>query len=220
MEFVLISLLSIVLGGGVMFILLRRSKGGMAEPTRTLSESIVERVQSVGRLTGLEVSSKEITTQVKGGFKWIPKLVISPARLAVIFHFETHYYVDLGHLEVTDVRMVGPNQYEIVLPRIEHTFMLKELEAYDIQAGRLLGLLDITSLDAETHNDLMQRARTEAESMFQKQNERYSKQAERAVAQQMAALLQMFGVEVNVRWNGDPAMATISEAEPVVEPVG
>lgn len=204
MEILLTAILTglvFVLGGALGFVLLRNLKrGSKSRKPRVEVHTIVDRVRAVGRLVGLEVSTKEITTQTSGGFKWIPSLLISPARLAVIFFFEAQYSVDLSELTVESVRHIEDNRYELTLPPVTDRFLFRDLEAYDIQSGKLLGLIEITGLDADTHNDLVQRARAEAESLFRQQADRYEQQARETIARQVVSLLGLFDVAVQIRF--------------------
>ena len=89
----LLVLIGLVVGAGAVgvgvFVL------GRAAPERREVTAIAERVRSVGKLIGLEVHAKEIAT-AKKGWSWMPPIVLSQARLAMIFQFEKQYFVDLA----------------------------------------------------------------------------------------------------------------------------
>src|SRR5690606_34186635 len=106
------ALLGLVVGVAAMRVFRRKSE------TRIFVQTIAERVRSVGKLVGLEVLSKEIVTQTKG-LGWLPPLVLSQARLAMIFYFEKQYYVDLSRVQPEDVTFLGGNRYRLRLPPIE-----------------------------------------------------------------------------------------------------
>lgn len=224
---VLISLFAGALVVAVAALLLR--KKSRAAPVQSVSSrTIAEKVRSVGKLVGVEVHAKEITTSTKG-WSWIPSLLLSQARLAMIFHFEKQYYVDLSRLRFADVAelpddgeassapsfagmpggpgaaagvgvgMGGP-RYRVMMPPIEGSLRLTEIEPYDIQAGRVLGLVDVIQMDARTQKELMNDAQEQAASLFQKSESRYIDAAQRSIAAHLEALLSLFGVQAIVEW--------------------
>ncbi|MBL1216905.1 MAG: DUF4230 domain-containing protein [Planctomycetes bacterium] len=195
-------LVTLVVGAVVgIFVMRRWFRDGHA-PTTTVSHTIAERVRSVGRLVGLEVMSKEIVTQTKG-LSWMPPLLLSQARLAMIFHFEKQYFVDLARVKSTDIRHLGGNRYQLTLPPIDGRLTLHEVTPYDIQSGKLLGLVDILPMDAKSQKHLMEQAQQEAASLYEKNAERYLNEARCAVSKQVSALLEMFGVDVEIRYDGE-----------------
>lgn len=196
----LLGLACLVIGAGAMFWLLR-TFGRKAE-VRTLTHSITERIRSVGKLTGLEVMSKEIVTQTKG-LKWLPPLLLSQARLAMIFHFEKQYYINLGRLEANAVRRSSGDRFVITLPAIEGHLNLLEVIPYDIQSGKLLGLLDVFKMDAEAQKEMMQKAQVEASRLYEENAARYEGEARQAIARQVHGLLELFDVAVEVRFSDD-----------------
>jgi hypothetical protein len=232
---VLISLFAGALVVAVAALLLR--KKSRAAPVQSVSSrTIAEKVRSVGKLVGVEVHAKEITTSTKG-WSWIPSLLLSQARLAMIFHFEKQYYVDLSRLRFADVAELpdagdGPAatpfaglpgapgaahapRYRVVMPPIEGSLRLTEIEPYDIQAGRVLGLVDVIQMDARTQKELMNDAQEQAASLFQKSESRYIDAAQRSIAAHLEALLSLFGVQAIVEWPERPGAAPHSQ--PVLE---
>lgn len=190
------------LAGLVAILLLRRS--GKSAPTTITTHTIAERVRSVGKLVGLEVTAKEIATSVKG-WSWLPPLLLTPARIAMIFHFEKQYSVDLTRVGPTDVEDAGraaggTPRYRLRLPPIEGALRLVDLEPYDVQAGRALGLLDVIQMDATTQKDLIRRAQDQASSLYQTNDARYEREARASIERHLAALLSLFGIEVEVTW--------------------
>lgn len=201
---ILISLLGLAclaLGGLTTFLIIRVF--GRKAEVRTMTSSITERIRAVGKLTGLEVISKEIVTQTKG-LNWLPPLLLSQARLAMIFHFEKQYYVDLGQLEPDAVQRSGPNRFIIVLPAIQGNLNLLEVIPYDIQSGKLLGLLDVFKMDAEAQGEMMKRAQVEASRLYEENAAKYEHEARRAISRQVNGLLELFDVTVEVRFSDDP----------------
>lgn len=203
-------ILGLVLGGllvGAAFLLLRGL--GKKAPEVSTFTTIAERVRSVGRLVGLEVYAKEIATSTKG-WGWLPPILLSQARVAFIFHFEKQYSVDLTRLDASDVEELGEHEgkqrYAITLPPIEGALRLTDLEPYDIQAGRVLMLLDIIQLNATTQKELIRRAQEQAAELYRRYDAKYQSEAQRAIEKHLAALLALFDVEVEIRWR--PSLKT------------
>ncbi len=170
---------------------------------RVVTQTIAERVRSVGKLVGLEVFAKEIATATSG-WAWMPPLVLSQAKLAMIFHFEKQYVVDLSRVGVNDVEELSPGRFRLTLPPIEGTLRLTDVRPYDIQSMKVLGLVDLVSMTAERQADMMKRAQHEASALFSTGDERYLLEARSAVDRHMQALLGLFGVEVLVAWRDQP----------------
>jgi hypothetical protein len=203
-------ILGLVLGGllvGGAFLLLRGL--GKKAPEVSTFTTIAERVRSVGRLVGLEVYAKEIATSTKG-WGWLPPILLSQARVAFIFHFEKQYSVDLTRLDASDVQELGETdgkpRYAITLPPIEGALRLTDLEPYDIQAGRVLMLLDIIQLNATTQKELIRRAQEQAAELYRRYDAKYQTEARRAIEKHLSALLALFDVEVEIRWR--PSLKT------------
>lgn len=202
---------------GVWVILLRRR--AQSAPSRVESVTMVaDRVRAVGKLVGLEVHAKEIATSTKG-WSWVPPLLLSQARLAMIFHFDKQYFVDLGKLRQSDVQEVADGRYRVRLPGVEGVLRLSDVTPYDIQAGRVLGLLDVIQMNAPTQRELMKVAQEEAAELFRAEEERYRNEAERAVERQLATLLGMFDAEVEVVWPADRAKSTADTTIELAAPV-
>ena len=198
------ALLGLVVGVAAMRVFRRKSE------TRIFVQTIAERVRSVGKLVGLEVLSKEIVTQTKG-LGWLPPLVLSQARLAMIFYFEKQYYVDLSRVQPEDVTFLGGNRYRLRLPPIEGQLHLREVSPYDIQSGKLLGLLDVFRMDADTQRTLMQRAQDEAERLYSSHARRYEIEARQTIARQVSRLLELFDVEVEIAFSDRLSEAKVDE---------
>ncbi|MFG0326746.1 MAG: DUF4230 domain-containing protein [Phycisphaerales bacterium JB037] len=180
------------------FRVLRARSTGL-RPEKTQIEVIAEHVRAVGRLVGLEVSAKEIAT-AKKGFAWLPPLLLSQAKLAMIFHFEKQYGVDLARLGQSDVEDLGEGRFRLALPEIEGTLRLTDVSPYDIQDGRVLGLLDVIQMNAENQGQLMQRAQEQAAELFQRNDARYLNEARASIEKQITSLLGFFGVSVEILW--------------------
>jgi len=197
----LLMLTGLIVGGlliGALFLLLRR-KGAGAPVLSVGTELVAERVRTVGKLVGLEVHAKEIATSTKG-WSWIPPILLSQAKIAMIFSFEKQYYVDLHRVGAGDVEDLGEGRFRLHLPNIEGTLRLCDVEPYDIQAGRILGLLDVIQMNAPTQAQLMQVAQTQASHLFVKNESRYLNEARRSIASQLESLLGMFDANVEIAW--------------------
>ena len=218
---IILSLIGVAAGAGGA-LLLTRALASKAPETVTVT-GIAERLRTAGKLVGLEVSAKEIATSVKG-WDWMPPILLSPARLAMIFHFEKQYFVDLARLSPADLDELPPSRLtpdvprrRLRLPPIESALKLSELEPYDIQAGRVLGLLDVIPMGATRQKDLMKRAQDEASRLFHTHDERYRAAARSSIERQLASLLGMFGAEVEIVWRADAPAAPAPPAVNVAQ---
>src|SRR5205085_5736423 len=99
-------------------------------------QTVVERVRAVGKLVGLEVCAKEIATATSG-WAWMPPLVLSQARMAMIFNFEKQYTVDLAQVRPEDVVEHGAGQFTLRLPPIQGSLRLIDITPYDIQGAKV-----------------------------------------------------------------------------------
>lgn len=189
---------------------------------RVVTQHITERVRSVGRLVALEVCAKEIATATRGiADGWLPPLLLSPARVAMIFQFRKQYFVDLSAIGADDVcelptvtderrRRLGlapARRVRITLPALESDLALSGVTPYDIQAGRVLGLVDIIPMNAERQAELMRKAQSHAAQVFDDQDGAYRAQAAEAVEGQLRSLLGLMGVEVELVWRERAATA-------------
>lgn len=188
---------------GVLLMLLLRKKGRGAPVTEIRVQSVAERVRAVGKLVGLEVHAKEIATSTKG-WSWLPPLLLSQAKIAMIFHFEKQYFIDLGRLRAADVEPIegvgGRGRYRVHLPQVEGALRLTDVSPYDIQAGRVLGLLDVIPMNAETQRQLMQTAQEQATELFRRGEAKYIDSARRSIEQHLESLMRLFDVEIELAW--------------------
>jgi hypothetical protein len=216
-EFVLI-LAGIAVGVLLLgLILMFFRKKGAAAPVMTVgTEMVAERVRAVGKLVGLEVHAKEIATSTKG-WSWIPPLLLSQAKIAMIFSFEKQYYVDLNRVRSTDVEDLGGGRFRLNLSEVEGTLRLSDVEPYDIQAGRILGLLDVIQMNAPTQSKLMEVAQTQAADLFVKNESRYLTEAKRSIGGQLQALLGLFDASVEIIWPDESEGVDARPSELVVE---
>lgn len=197
----LLIVMGVIVGGLVVAVALRRL--GAKAPVETVqTQTIFERVAAVGRLVALEVYAKEIATSRKG-WGWMPPILLSQAKLAMIFHFEKQYSIDLARLRRESVREVAPGHYRLTLPPIEGSLRLTDVTPYDIQAGRVLGLLDIIQVDAPTQQELMRNAQQQAAALYEQNERKYASEAQRSVERQLRALLSLFHVHVDFDWPAD-----------------
>ena len=204
MDSAILVLTSLCVGGvfaAVVIILLRRK--GKGAPLHVIgSETVAERVRAVGKLVGLEVHAKEIATSTKG-WGWIPPILLSQAKVAMIFSFEKQYFVDLHRVREGDVEELGPGHYRLRVPDVEGTLRLCDVTPYDIQAGRILGLLDVIQMNAETQKQLIRAAQNQASELFENNEARYLSEARRTIGAQLETFLGMFGVRLEVDWGTD-----------------
>jgi len=198
----ILTVLGIALGVASTLLLVRLF--GSKAPEQSEVRAVAERVRAVGRFVGLEVHAKEIAT-AKKGWDWMPPAILSQARLAMIFEFEKQYSVDLAAVRAADIQELGEGRYRLTLPPIRGTLRLVALEPYDIQQGRVLGLLDVIQMNAERQAKLMAEAQEQASSLFEKSETKYLTQAATAIETHLRALLALFGVDVEIEWpDGSP----------------
>lgn len=206
----LAALVGMSVAAGVLLVMVVRRKASGA-PTTIRTQAVAERIRAVGKIVGLEVHAKEIATSTKG-WAWIPPIILSQAKIAMIFHFEKQYFVDLSRLRPADVELIDSGveggsdrpRYRVRLPAVEGALRLTDVSPYDIQAGRILGLLDVIPMNAETQKQLMQAAQEQAGSLFQRSEARYVESARRSIEQHLEALLRLFDVGVEVAWADQP----------------
>lgn len=198
---VIVVLFAAVIGAGVAFYLVgvvKRGRKGGGVDTISL-RMLTERVRAVGKLVGLEVHAKEIATATKG-FSWLPPILLSQAKIAMIFQFEKQYAVELGSLDERDVEDLGNGRFRVTLPPIVGSLRLMDVEPYDIQQGRVLGLVDVINMNAERQNELMKTAQQQAAELFEKNDDRYEKQARDAIERQLQAIAKLFDGSLDIRW--------------------
>lgn len=197
----IVVLFAALLGAGAVFyfvsVLKRGRKGGGIDTINL--RMLTERVRAVGKLVGLEVHAKEIATATKG-FNWLPPILLSQAKVAMIFQFEKQYAVELGAIDERDVEDLGNSRFRITLPPIVGSLRLMDVEPYDIQQGRVLGLVDVINMNAERQNELMKTAQQQAAELFEKNDERYEKQARDAVERQLHAIAKLFDGKLEIHW--------------------
>lgn len=188
---------------GVVVALVWMAKRSNAEPAKIDVHGVAERVRATGSLVGLEVAAKEIATATKG-WGWLPPIVMSQARLAMIFQFEKQYAVDLGQLRAEDVERVGAGRFRITLPEVTGKLRLVDVSPYDIQAGRVLGLLDVIPMSAERQKELMKAAQEQAGQLLAASEASYVRQARASVERQLRSLLGLFDLELEIAWRDAP----------------
>lgn len=199
----------------VVALILRRSSDG-APISIVGSETIAEKVRAVGKLVGLEVHAKEIATSTKG-WSWIPPILLSQAKVAMIFAFEKQYFVDLHRISPSNIEQVAPGRFRINMPAVEGTLRLCDVSPYDIQAGRILGLLDVIQMNAQTQKALIRAAQDQAAELFENNETRYLEEARTTIAHQLETLLSMFDVQVEIHWGDSPADQHVKTGDIVVE---
>ncbi len=203
-----IAALGLLIGGLIVLVgvlLLRKKKGGDTGASKVQSQTMTERVRTVGKLVGLEVHAKEIATSTKG-WSWLPPILLSQARIAMIFHFEKQYAIDLARIRPSDVEELDgpdvgrPARYRLHLPPLEGSLRLTDVTPYDVQAGRILGLLDVIQMNAQTQGDLIRAAQTQAADLFQKNAERYEREARQSIERRLESFLRLFEANIEIVW--------------------
>ncbi len=190
-----------IIGAGVVFFLVsslkRGRKGGGVD--KISLRMLTERVRAVGKLVGLEVHAKEIATATTG-WNWLPPILLSQAKIAMIFQFEKQYAVELGAITESDVEDLGDGRFRVTLPPIVGSLRLMDVEPYDIQQGRVLGLVDVINMNAERQSLLMKTAQTQAAELFEKNDERYEAQARDAIERQLHSIAKLFEGSLEIHW--------------------
>lgn len=205
---------AVVLAAACVIVGLVLGRKAQKKPLTVHTQIITERVRSVGKLVGLEVCAKEIAT-AKEGAAWMPPLLMSQARLVMIFHFEAQYYIDLSELRPEDVHPVGEGRYRVTLPTIRNELMLRDFTPYDVSDGRVLGLFDVLQMNAERQQELKTKAQEQAASMFRGSQGRYEQSARQSIERTLTSLLTTFGAtSVEVAWH-QPRSAPQPVAQPV-----
>lgn len=214
----------------VAFLLLRR--GGFRAPPRvTHAQAIVDRVHAVGKLVALEVNAKEIATATQG-WSWLPPVLLSRARLAMIFRFEQQYALDLSRVTADDISPLhapsadARRRYRLRVPDLDIALRLTDVTPYDIQSGRVLGLVDVIPMNAARQGELMRRAQEDAAALFG-DREQYRAAARAAAERQLRALLALVDAEVEIAWPeprprpegaGEPEPQANTDEAPSAEP--
>ena len=190
-----------IIGAGIVFFLLSALKRGrMGGGVDKISlRMLTERVRAVGKLVGLEVHAKEIATATTG-WNWLPPILLSQAKIAMIFQFEKQYAVELGSMNESDVEDIGNGSFRVTLPPIVGSLRLMDVEPYDIQQGRVLGLIDVINMNAERQNQLMKTAQAQAAELFEKNDARYEAQARDAIERQLHSIAKLFDGTLEIRW--------------------
>lgn len=204
--------IGLLLAGVVLLLLRKRTRSDSIDGARVTTEIIAERVRATGKLVGLEVSAKEIAT-AKKGWDWLPPLLMSPAQLAMIFHFDKQYSVELGRISNEHIETLGPGRYRLTLPPIEGQLRLTDVRPYDIQDGKVLGLLDVIQMKANAQGQLMQKAQEEAAQLFETSDQGYRDEAKRSIRKHLEALFHLIGADVEVIWDEPESRPERSEPE-------
>lgn len=200
LAFLGITVIALTLGAALgWFFLIRKAN---AQPTIINVHSVTQRIRATGTLVGLEVAAKEIATATKG-LSWMPPIVLSQAKLAMIFQFEKQYAINLASLSAVDVSRTGPSRYRLTLPPLEVKLRLVDVSPYDIQAGRVLGLLDVIPMSAERQKELMKSAQEQAGSLLESSEETYKAQARQSIEKQLRTLLGLFDQQLEICWRED-----------------
>jgi hypothetical protein len=203
--------IGLLIAAFVVLFLRRRGRSDSLEGATVTTEIIAERVRATGKLVGLEVTAKEIAT-AKKGWDWLPPLLMSPAQVAMIFHFDKQYSVELGRISASNIEHLGIGSYRLTLPPIDGQLRLTDVKPYDIQDGKVLGLLDVIQMKANAQGQLMQKAQEEAAKLFEQSDQGYQEEAQRSIGKHLEALFHLIGAEVEVVWT-DPVERESHEPE-------
>ncbi|MHC4976461.1 MAG: DUF4230 domain-containing protein [Planctomycetota bacterium] len=191
---------------------LKRAFSRKRVSTTIHAHAVIDRVRETGRLVGLDVRAKEIATSTQG-WGMMPALFFTQAKVAMIFEFEKQYAVDLSKIGEGDVERVGQDRVVIHLPRVESSLRLLSLTPYDIQAGRVLGLVDGIPMNAERQASLMDVARKQAVEVFEEADARYAAQAQRSIENRLRSVLRMSGVDAEFVWEQVEEVERVAEVQ-------
>lgn len=205
--------IGLLFGVILLLVLRKRRQADTLEGARVTTEIIAERVRATGKLVGLEVSAKEIAT-AKKGWDWLPPLLMSPAQVAMIFHFDKQYSVELGRISPRDVVELGNGRYRLCLPPVEGQLRLTDVRPYDIQDGKVLGLLDVIQMKANAQAQLMRKAQEQAAELFESSDAGYREEAQRSIRKHLEALFSLIGADVEVVWRGERTESLQAESKP------
>jgi uncharacterized protein DUF4230 len=194
-----------LVGGIVGLFVLKRAFSRKRVSSTVHAHAVIDRVRETGRLVGLDVRAKEIATSTQG-WGMLPALLFTQAKLAMIFEFEKQYAVDLARLRDEDIERVGVDRVVLHMPRVESSLRMLSLTPYDIQAGRVLGLVDVIPMSAERHGELLDVARKQAVEVFEEADARYAAQARSSIENRLRAVLRMCGVEAEFVWDDADVM--------------
>jgi hypothetical protein len=186
----------------ILFLLLR--KAGKEAPRTLQTVTMAERVRAVGKLVGLEVHAKEIATS-KQGWAWLPPILLSQAKIAMIFHFEKQYAVDLGRVSQEHIEEVAPGRFRLTLPEVDGSLRLTDVTPYDIQAGRLFAMLDVIQMTAERQKLLIDDAQHQAAELFDASDAKYIGEAKRSIEQHLRSLFRLVDADVQIVWPAQEA---------------
>lgn len=206
-------------GGGILVLAgvfwLRRKFNAPPEKSwgrtdRVITHTVAERVRSVGKIVGLEVAAKEIVTTTSG-WGFLPPILLSQARLAMIFQFEKRYECNLALLGERDVEQLGAGVYRLRLPNVTSSLRLVDVTPYDIQAAKVLGLLDIAPMSAARQKEMMDRAQSEAAGLLDRHDHRYQAEARASIERHLRTLLGLLDLQVEIEWEEPAAVARPAE---------
>jgi hypothetical protein len=211
---ILLVVMASFIGGAAVWFATGRLRRARRAEADLVVHSIAERIRAVGKLVALEVCAKEIAT-VSSGWAWLPPLLLSQARLAMIFNFEKQYFVDLSAVRPEHVTATGPGRFRVQLPALHGQLRLLDVNPYDIQNARVLGLLDVIPMTADRQREMMRRAQVQASELFRTNDARYLGEARLSVERHLAALMDLFGVKVEVIWDeAAPEASPVPQASP------
>jgi len=181
----LIGILSVAaLAGGAGWLaarfVFRRGRRVRSKGPRVTCSGVTQRVASVGRFVALEVTAKEIATASTGP-QWLPPVLLTRAKVAMIFHFRHEYALDLAALSQGDITTTRSGRVRLRMPELKANTVLVDLEPYDIQSGKIFGLIEVIPMGAARQRTLMAAARKQAGTITEEDD-----QSQRAMARASA----------------------------------
>ena len=203
-------------------LIFRRGRRAGRNKPRVTCRGVTQQVSAVGRLVALDVNAKEIATATSGP-DWLPPALLTRAKVALVFHFERQYALDLNALEAEDIVRLSPGRVRLRPPPIRSRTTLVDLEPYDIQSGKLFGLLEIIPMNAARQRRLMAAARESACTLSDADEQSHIALARASAEREIRRALQSLGLAVEFDWSrsvverSEPAAAVepIADPEPV-----
>ncbi len=139
---VLFTLLAVVIGAGIVWLLARRSRFQSTQVT--YMHTSLEGMRAVGELSVFKAITKEIVTESDYSFgdfgrKYL-RWAFSQKKLAMIFEFQIDFRYDLRspQFSIETVETVGGRAAQLNLPPVKADITVRSLRFYDEQRSKLL----------------------------------------------------------------------------------
>ncbi len=186
----------------------RRRRQPRRKAPRVACSGVTQRVASVGRFVALEVTAKEIATASTGP-QWLPPALLTRAKVAMIFHFRHEYTFDLAALGDGDITTQRTGRLRLRMPEMRSNTVLVDLEPYDIQSGKVFGLIEVIPMGAARQRKLMAAARQEAGTVGVEDEHAQRAMARSSAEKHIRKMLGHAGVMVDFDWS----RSLVQEAE-------